>query len=389
MSYSRVKQSAYSDPVSSKTRKTPHAHNARTRTCWPLCMGLACARVCLSVVHTAVLSEQTGTRRGAGRGEPSCCWGRQRRNLLAQTLLLPTSCSAASAAVPPFSPRQPLRESQLWFIFLFFIFKEKAPHLPRSRPRRPGGSSAPARPARSRRTGRRRAQGAGEVRVASPRGGRRPARRHRRRRRRTMTALSAGVTGWSRPPEARVRVGHLRPGLGPGGRERVGRGRARHAPGEERAPPPSAGKGRGQPRCASHPRPPRSARGWALEAQGPQTSAFPRASGWQVVGDVVASRARLHLGRSAQGRGPTYSSRFQKGPGPGLAHPLLPPTALGFIAVILFIALAGQLSLGWLLSKQNAELPKQHRFVFEPLRNWCGPPGSNLQVGPEPWAMGG
>lgn len=374
-------------------QERPHALTTPAHGPADLCAPALRVCPCVSVCSAHGRAQWAPQRPGEELAEESpavaeAARGSQSRNLLAQTLSLPTSCSAVSAAVPSFSPRrrQTLRESQLWFIDLLF-FLRKAPPSPPSLQAPPLRWQQRARtpsPEPSRRTGRRRAGGAGEVRVASPRGGRRPARRHRRRHS-SMTAPSASVTGWSRPPEARVRVGHLRPGWAQAGG--IGWG--------ERGPGTGGGKGTATlgeegARAAEMrlPSPASEARGWALEAQGPQTWAFPRALGWQVVGDVVASWARLHLRRKAQGRGPhllqqvSERARALPVPAPAPADCSRLPSISHFIncwAALIRVA----------TSKQNAELPKLQRFVFEPLRNWWGPAGSSLQVGPGLWATGG
>lgn len=236
---------------------------------------------------------------------------------------------------------------------LIFFFKEKAPHLPRCRPRRPGGSSAPARPARSRRTGRRRAP-------REPGGEGRPARcpspcpppppHHDRPERWCYRLVTA-----SRSPGARRSPS---PRLGPGGRGRVGRG---PGPGGGEGTPTPGGEGA---RAAQRRLPSRAseARGWALRARGPQTSAFPRASGWQVVGDGVDPWARLQLRRNAQGRHRPAPAGFRRGL--GLACPSLAPADCSRLHISGLMNCPGRAG-----SKTLSCQGSKHRPVFEPLRN--------------------
>lgn len=151
------------------------------------------------------------------------------------------------------------------------------------------------------------------MRGASPPWGARPARRRRRRTLGTMTAPSAGVTGWSRPPEARGRRRSPRPGLGPGA---PGRGaRAGRGAGGKGAPPGSAGTGRGRPPGASL-SPPRGASSPASGGRG-----MPRAPDLGL--------PRWHLGDRWLGMWRMRSAPRGQRAGLGAGGPLVPQVSDG------------------------------------------------------------
>lgn len=311
-----------SGTASRKTRphtRTAHAHGPAD----PRALAWRVPRACLSVVHTAELSEHDR--------DPERSWPRRAQLLLR----LPAAPEEEPAGTDPPAPHQrprslrggssfqpqatPAGVSTLIF-FCFFLQKKPptslaaGPAAPAAAARRTPSAEPPAR------TGPRRAEGAG-------RRGSVPA---------VGAALPAAAAAAPWPPRALVsQVGHGLPQprcasvtFARAGPRRAGTGGARARPrGRKGRPRPRRGRGAGRRDAPPSPGL-RSARVGA-GGPGPADLGLPAASGWQVVGDGWTPGPGCPRGGMRRVGHPTHSSRFQEGPGPCVSQPLPPAGCSG------------------------------------------------------------